>query len=212
MAFPFGLPGGSSPVGASIALLNEDINEDYITVNNTGNSLSILTGNGSNLTNPSPVSIGNEPLSIAATDFDNDGDDDLVVSELDSLGVRQLAIVRNDSSGSIVILGIGDPVGNGSDPVFATTGDFDEDGLTDILSVIDLAPTMSANSPAISVYTNITAISCPSDVNGSGTVDVDDLLALIAGWGGADPALDINGSGNVDVDDLLILIGAWGPC
>ena len=212
MAFPFGLPGGSSPVGASIGLLNEDINEDYITVNNSGNSLSILTGNGSNLTNPSPVSIGDEPLSIAVTDFDNDGDDDLVVSELDAVGVRQLTIVRNDSSGSVVILGIGDPVGNGSDPVFATTGDFDEDGLTDILSVIDLAPTMSANSPAISVYTNITAISCPPDVDGSGTVDVDDLLALIAGWGGADPALDINGSGNVDVDDLLILIGAWGPC
>jgi hypothetical protein len=55
-------------------------------------------------------------------------------------------------------------------------------------------------------------LACPADVDGSGTVDVDDLLALIAGWGGSDQALDINGSGTVDVDDLLILIGAWGPC
>ncbi|MBC8203303.1 MAG: VCBS repeat-containing protein [Planctomycetes bacterium] len=212
MAFPFGLPSGSSPVSASIGTLNEDAYEDYITVNNGGDSLSILTGTGSTLNNPSTISIGDEPLSIATTDFDNDGDEDLVVSELDALGERQLAIIRNDSSGSTLILGIGDPVGNGSDPTFVATGDFDEDGLTDIVSVIDLAPDFRANSPALSLYLNITAVTCAADVDGSGSVDVDDLLALIAGWGSADPALDIDGSGTVDVDDLLILIGAWGPC
>jgi len=212
MAMPFGLPGGSSPVAASIASLNTDSYEDYITVNNGSSSMSIMTGDGSTLNSPSPVSIGDEPLSISTTDFDNDGDEDLVVSELDASGDRQLAIIRNDSSSAIVILGVGDPVGNGSDPTLVATGDFDEDGLTDIISVIDLAPYVRANSPALSLYTNITALACPSDVDSSGAVDVDDLLALIAGWGGADPTLDIDGSGTVDVDDLLILIGAWGPC
>ena len=49
---------------------------------------------------PSSVTVGDEPLSIEMTDFDNDGDNDLVVSELDVNGDRQLMIIRNDSAGS----------------------------------------------------------------------------------------------------------------
>lgn len=54
---------------------------------------------------------------------------------------------------------------------------------------------------------------CVEDVNGSDTVDVDDLIAVILAWGndGDDPA-DVDGSGLVDVDDLLAIILAWGPC
>jgi hypothetical protein len=53
---------------------------------------------------------------------------------------------------------------------------------------------------------------CPEDINGSGNIDVDDLLLLLAGWGTSDPDADINDSGLVDVDDLLLLLAAWGPC
>ena len=213
MAMPLSLPTGSNPVAGAVSLLNSDLSSDYITINNSGSSISLLTGDGDTLNSPSTIStIGDEPLSISATDFDNDGDQDLVISELDSFGDRQLAIVRNDSTGGTIVLGIGDPVGNGNDPTLVATGDFDEDGLTDILTIIDLSPLALANSPAIGLYFNETALACPADVNGTGTVDVDDLLALIAGWGSSDPALDINGSGSVDVDDLLILIGAWGSC
>ena len=42
---------------------------------------------------------------------------------------------------------------------------------------------------------------CSGDLDDDGSVNVDDLLAVIAGWG--DP---------YDVDDLLIVIGAWGSC
>jgi hypothetical protein len=58
---------------------------------------------------------------------------------------------------------------------------------------------------------------CPADINNSGTVDVDDLIAVILGWGpcpsppAACPA-DVNASGAVDVDDLIAVILAWGPC
>ena len=53
---------------------------------------------------------------------------------------------------------------------------------------------------------------CPADIDGSGAVDVADILALIGGWGGNDPTHDIDGDGSVGVSDLLIIIAAWGPC
>jgi hypothetical protein len=59
---------------------------------------------------------------------------------------------------------------------------------------------------------------CPADINDSGAVDVDDLVAVILTWGctgppgsGGCPA-DVNASGVVDVDDLVAVILAWGPC
>jgi hypothetical protein len=58
---------------------------------------------------------------------------------------------------------------------------------------------------------------CEADTNGSGEVDVDDLITVILAWGRCNPppALcpgDVNGSGTVDVDDLIAVILAWGPC
>ncbi len=54
---------------------------------------------------------------------------------------------------------------------------------------------------------------CPADLNGNGSVDVPDLLLLLAAWDtnpGAPP--DFDGDGVVAVPDLLTLLAAWGPC
>jgi len=51
---------------------------------------------------------------------------------------------------------------------------------------------------------------CPADVDGSGEVDVADLLFLIEQWG--EDAGDITGDAITDVADLLALIAAWGSC
>jgi hypothetical protein len=55
---------------------------------------------------------------------------------------------------------------------------------------------------------------CPADLDGGGTVDVDDLIAIIAGWGCSGDACeaDVNDDGVVDVDDLIIVLLKWGPC
>ena len=45
------------------------------------------------------------------------------------------------------------------------------------------------------------AETCPGDYNGDSTVNVDDLLHVIAGWG--DP---------YTVDNLLEVIASWGSC
>ena len=53
---------------------------------------------------------------------------------------------------------------------------------------------------------------CVSDVNGDGTVDVNDLLQVIAAWGNPGGDEDINADGSVDVNDILLLIAGWGAC
>ena len=57
---------------------------------------------------------------------------------------------------------------------------------------------------------------CIGDINFDETVDVSDLLAVIAAWGPCTvPQLcpeDIDENGVVDVSDLLAVIAAWGPC
>ncbi|MDP7028900.1 MAG: proprotein convertase P-domain-containing protein [Phycisphaerales bacterium] len=52
---------------------------------------------------------------------------------------------------------------------------------------------------------------CPGDVDGSGTVGVDDLLVLIGQFGGPGSG-DLDGDGLVDADDLLLMLAAWGDC
>ena len=52
--------------------------------------------------------------------------------------------------------------------------------------------------------------SCAADANHDGSVNVQDLLMVIAGWGTSDA--DLNFDGITDVGDLLMVIGAWGPC
>jgi len=53
---------------------------------------------------------------------------------------------------------------------------------------------------------------CSSDFDGSGSVDVGDLLTVVAWWGSAGPLGDANGDGTVDVTDLLIAMEQWGTC
>ena len=69
----------------------------------------------------------------------------------------------------------------------------------------------TAGSGAAYIF-NLAAANCPADVTFDATVDVLDLLAVIAAWGPWGYPEDINGDGTVDVLDLLAVIAAWGPC
>jgi hypothetical protein len=69
-----------------------------------------------------------------------------------------------------------------------------------------------SNAGAACVFDLECAI-CPADVNGDGTVAVDDLVAIIMAWGKCTgcPA-DVDGDGKVDVSDLVAAIANWGTC
>jgi len=52
-----------------------------------------------------------------------------------------------------------------------------------------------------------------ADINGSGTVDAQDLNAVLASWNTNDADSDVNGDGFVAGEDLLLVLAAWGnPC
>lgn len=53
---------------------------------------------------------------------------------------------------------------------------------------------------------------CPSDIDGNGAVDVNDLLAVLGAWGDKGGDADVNDDGVVDVADLLQVLADWGPC
>jgi hypothetical protein len=69
------------------------------------------------------------------------------------------------------------------------------------------------NSAGAAYVHDPTVVACPADSDGSGAVDVSDLLDLLAAWGPC-PSCPQDNDGNdvVDVDDLLILLAAWGAC
>ena len=54
--------------------------------------------------------------------------------------------------------------------------------------------------------------SCLGDIDGDGSVGIDDILALISDWGTSASSSDLDQSGTVDVGDLLILIDMYGDC
>ncbi|MDP7520306.1 MAG: C25 family cysteine peptidase [Phycisphaerales bacterium] len=54
---------------------------------------------------------------------------------------------------------------------------------------------------------------CAGDLDGSGDVGTDDLLAVIAGFGCTSGcSSDVTGDGVVNTDDILVVVGAWGGC
>jgi hypothetical protein len=55
--------------------------------------------------------------------------------------------------------------------------------------------------------------SCQADLDASGDVGVDDVLAALAAWGPCiDCPEDLNGDGVVGVDEVLLILSQWGPC
>lgn len=72
----------------------------------------------------------------------------------------------------------------------------------------EIAPSAGA------VYSfDLSACLCPADLDGDGSVNTSDLLALFAQWGpNPGSQADLDGDGIVNTTDLLTLFANWGPC
>jgi hypothetical protein len=173
----------SQPFAVAVADFNGDGIPDLAVGNGANNSVAIFLGNGDGTFTQaanSPVTVGGIPFSIAAGDFNLDG-------------IPDLAIANAGSSTMTILLGNGDgtfkqaansPVTVGNNPHSVAVGDFNGDGIPDLVTVGNTSAgtvttllgkgdgtfTQAANSP-FNVGTFPQSVAA-GDFNGDGILDL----------------------------------------
>jgi len=141
---------------------------------------------------------GGSPFAVESADFDGDNDPDVAFTCLDE---GTATVLLNDGEAFFSLL---DQYEVGTDLRGLHPADINGDGAADLV----VANENSAES-AITVLYNARP-GCPSDLDGSGSTDLDDLNAVLASFGSADETADTNGDGIVDLQDLNLVLGAFG--
>ena len=88
----------------------------------------------------------------------------------------------------------------------------------DFTTEMDLG--LGEGNPTMTITGSIAALEaagCPADLDGSGDVGFNDLVAVLSSWGPVDPCPpsvpeDIDGDCVVGFEDLVLVLSAWGPC
>jgi hypothetical protein len=98
----------------------------------------------------------------------------------------------------------------GSEPRSVTAADLDADGDTDLATANQFSDDVSVLLNQLDPTTTV----CPGDTNDDNTVDLTDLLTVLANFGTTTtngPADgDLDGSGTVDLNDLLQVLANFG--
>lgn len=132
-ALPVHFPTGPSPVRAAIADLSGDGIPDIATANSTGNSVSVLLGNGDGTFQPKvDYATAANPVDLVVADLDEVPGLDIAACHA-SAGV--VTILRNSGGGAFVPIAIV-PVGAGPNAINA--GRFDNDADVDL--IVSLPP------------------------------------------------------------------------
>jgi len=167
---------------------------------------SMFTTNADSITDPYIVDPSKEPIFGAnfrfhvANDCNGNGNadvDDIATGEESDCNLNLVpdSCELADGDTDCNVNGVLDSCDIAADPFL----DFDDDGLIDACA------------------------ECAGDVDFNGSVDVSDLLDVLAAWGSCPPECtnrnnrakcppDITGDCIVQVDDLLALLAGWGSC
>jgi len=142
-------------------------------------------------------------------------------------GTATISLCGADYDAKLAVYGSSCPVDGGSTLACAdnTCGSAPEITMPVVSGTVyrvRVGGTNGATGSGTMVITCTVPVTCPADiapVGGNGTVNVEDLLAVIGAWGacgdpGNCPADIAPAGGNdlVNVEDLLAIIGAWGGC
>jgi hypothetical protein len=190
---------GVEPAFPAIGDFNNDGKTDIAVPNFTGNSVSILIGNGLGGFSPaagSPLAVGAGPYSVAVADLNGDGRQDLAVS---SQGAGTVTTFLGSGTGTFTLTGT--PFNAGAGLRSITSLDYDGDGLVDVAVTNSTANTLvilkgnGAGGFTAALGSPIATGASPSDLvtgdfNGDGRTD------LMFTNGGAGTVTMIPGVGN----------------
>ncbi len=135
----------------------------------------------------------------------------------DDVGAHLIYAATFNGEQDVYYLRIGDydcnanGIGDAADLAAQTEADCDANGIPDSCQI--------ASGASLDVNANGVPDACdiPGDIDGDGSVNVADMLAMFADWGPCDDTLplppcpaDLNGDGVVSVIDLLLMLSNWG--
>jgi len=129
----------TNPQGITTADLNEDGILDLVVANASSNNVSVLLGNGTNGTGDGTFApavnyaTGQTPVAVVVGDFNSDGRRDLAVANNNALS-NSVSILLGNGTGAIgngtFAAAVNVPAGQ--NPTGLATGDFNQDGITDL--------------------------------------------------------------------------------
>ncbi|MCP3902688.1 MAG: hypothetical protein GY715_03550, partial [Planctomycetes bacterium] len=217
------VPTGEGPTDLATGDLDGDGDDDIVSSNSKDGTATVIKNNGSSFGSGDGVMftpvlellVGAEPLSVDMVDLDGDGDMDLALTATDLLEGPTVQVLESlQSEGAGLEFEPPTSVGVGADPVFISNGDFDANGLSDIVTANE--DPQGPNGGSVTVILGEPELPCPTDVNFDGVTDFGDILELLGNWGGCTKNQpcpgDLNQDSYVNFADLLILLGGFGPC
>jgi uncharacterized protein (TIGR03437 family) len=172
-------PAGMNPVSVAVADFNGDGIPDIVSANTGGNNVTVLLGDGAGgfmAANGSPYAVGSEPLSVAAGDFNGDGNQDLVVA---NYGDRNLTVLLGDGAGGFTPAAHS-PIAVGSNPRSIAVADFNGDGNPDLVTATaaNAAVVLLGNGSGEFAVAGVAPVGffpqsvVVADVNGDGKPDI----------------------------------------
>jgi hypothetical protein len=122
---------GTGPASVAAADFNSDGKPDLAVANQSSANVTILLGDGTgNFTaaGTSPEAVGTNPVSVAASDFNSDGQPDLAVA---SDGSTNVSILLGDGTGNFTAAATS-PEAAGTNPISVVASDLNSDGKRDL--------------------------------------------------------------------------------
>lgn len=204
---------GADPGGMDIADINNDGFVDIVVTSTTNGTIALLLQDSSspgNFNQATYISMGISPTATTAVDFDLDGDIDIATVTTNDSGNRIIRVLQNDGNLSFTSV----DVAEGENPLLVGTGDIDGDGTRKLVSIGGSGSALrNGVTPALTLRGLEQGCLCPGDANCDGTINIDDLLGVIANFGCTENCeFDADRDGDSDIDDLLSIISHWGSC
>ena len=208
-------PAGADLGGIVIGDINNDGFADMVLTSRTNNSIPILIQDSANPGEFLPalqVPAGLNPSGITIIDFDSDGNNDIATITTNEVSSdRIVRVLQND--GNLTFTSI--DLAEGEFPLLVDSGDVNGDGTNDLVTIGDSGSLLRNGdaSPVLALRKGETSCDCSGDVDCNGSIDIDDLLAVLSDFDCAgECSADLNGDSTVDVEDLLIVIAGWNDC